>query len=152
MEANSKIYELLRKLTASYQNILSYSALEDEICLNSFNKTLAEENRLSLPRIEGPALVPYRVFDMENQLKTFSHRFLEPDLSCIKTEGIDLVIVPGVVFDTKGGRLGFGKGFYDKFLEKYPVHTIGVCFKEQLFNGILPLEKHDICVGKLCAV
>lgn len=152
MEANSKIFELLREMSASYHNILSYSALEDEVCLFSFNKMLSEEKRLSLPRIEQGALVPYRVADMEKQLKTFSHRFLEPDFSCIKNEIIDLVIVPGVVFDRKGGRLGFGKGFYDKFLESRPVQTIGVCFKEQLFEGLLPLEKHDIYVGKLCVV
>ncbi len=152
MEANSRIYELLREMSAPYHNILSYSPLEDEVCLNSFNKMLAEENRLSLPRIEQRTLVPYRVTDMENQLKTFSHRFLEPDFSCIKSEVIDLVIVPGVVFDRKGGRLGFGKGFYDRFLEEHPAQTIGVCFKEQLFEGLLPLEKHDIYVGKLCAV
>lgn len=152
LEANSKIYELLREMSAGYQNILSYSSLEDEVCLTSFNKILAEEKRLSLPRIEQGTLVPYRVADMEKELKTFSHRFLEPDFSCIKNEMIDLVIVPGVVFDKNGGRLGLGKGFYDKFLEKHPAQTIGVCFKEQLFEGVLPLEKHDIYVEKLCVV
>jgi len=151
-EANQKVFEELLKLVGENQKVLSYYPLGHEVSVHAFNQKLAEENRLSLPRIESDNLVPCSVRDMEKELKTFSHTFMEPDFSCPITESIDLVIVPGVVFDKNGGRIGFGKGHYDKFLEKRKIPTIGLLFKEQLFDGTLPLEKHDITMEKLCIV
>lgn len=58
-------------------------------------------------------------------------------------EEIDLVIVPGVAFDLYGGRLGRGRGFYDRYLGGCGVSTVGVCFCEQLFASI-PMEFHDV--------
>ncbi|MCH9621132.1 MAG: hypothetical protein S4CHLAM20_05480 [Chlamydiia bacterium] len=152
MIANAKVFEALTKMVLESQNVLSYYPLEDEVCVLAFNKFLATQNRLSLPRIEEGTLVPYEVSDMEKQLKTFSHRFLEPDFICKQAEKIDLVIVPGIVFDNNGGRIGFGKGFYDKFLKKTSIPTIGLCFEEQIYDGNLPLETHDISMEKLCIV
>ena len=151
-EAHSTIFEKLRQMTKDYDSILSYCPLEHEVCLSSFNKKLCEEGRLSLPRIESTTLVPYRVTDMENQLKTFSHSYLEPDFSCTKTKKIDLVLVPGVVFDKNGGRIGFGKGFYDRFLKDKKIPSIGICYKEQIYDGELPLDNHDIAMEQLCII
>jgi 5-formyltetrahydrofolate cyclo-ligase len=152
LEANAQVLEKLIEISRQYNHILSYSPLEWEVCVSSFNKALAKSGRLSLPRIEGSSLVPYRVNDMENQLKTFSHKFLEPDNSCQISDKIDLVIVPGIVFDKNGGRIGFGKGFYDKFLEMSKIPSIGICFKEQILDGDLPIETHDIAMESLCIV
>ena len=151
-EANSKAFEKLVLMTKDAKNILSYCSLEDEVCVMAFNTYLSEQNRLSLPRLEGGTIVPYRVTDMEKQLKTFSHRFLEPTFDCEKSNEIDLVIVPGIVFDNNGGRIGFGKGFYDTFLFKTKISSIGVAFQEQMFEGALPLEAHDIRMEKLCII
>jgi 5-formyltetrahydrofolate cyclo-ligase len=65
----------------------------------------------------------------------------------IMHESIDLVIAPGVAFDVRGGRLGRGGGFYDRFLAKAHRHTatIGVCFDFQLLDEI-PTEADDIPV------
>jgi len=65
----------------------------------------------------------------------------------IMQESIDLVIAPGVAFDVRGGRLGRGGGFYDRFLAKAHRHTttIGVCFDFQLVDEI-PTEADDIPV------
>ena len=151
-EANAGAFEKLVLMTKDAKHILSYCSLEDEVSVMAFNVYLAEQNRLSLPRIESGIIVPYRVTNMESQLKTFSHRFLEPSLDCLKSEQIDLVIVPGVVFDNNGGRIGFGKGFYDTFLFKNKISSIGVAFKEQMFEGKLPLEAHDMLMEQLCII
>lgn len=151
-EAESVVLIKLKKMTQGYNHILSYSPLGDEVSVIAFNRFLQEEKRLSLPRIENQSIVPYAVRDMENQLKTFSHKFLEPDFSCEKSKMIDLVLVPGILFDKQGGRIGFGKGHYDKFLEKKKIKSIGVCFKEQVYNKNLPLEQHDISMESLCIV
>ena len=151
-EARELVHKKLLEMTKDYHTILSYYPLPDELDITPFNKILEKENRLSLPKICGEDLVPHSVSNMENQLKTFSHRFLEPDFSCPKTENIDLVIVPGIVFDKTGARVCFGKGHYDKFFHNNKIATIGVCFKEQIFDGKLPQESHDITMERLCIV
>ncbi|MBG07691.1 MAG: 5-formyltetrahydrofolate cyclo-ligase [Halobacteriovoraceae bacterium] len=56
-----------------------------------------------------------------------------------------LIIVPGLAFGENGSRLGRGKGFYDKYLENFSGLKIGVCFSEQVFEG-LPMESNDVFV------
>ncbi len=69
---------------------------------------------------------------------------LEPKFpSNILPSTIDLAILPGLAFDRRGYRLGYGGGWYDKVLEKLNVTTIiGLCFHEQLVSR-LPTEGHD---------
>jgi len=58
----------------------------------------------------------------------------------------DLIVVPGVAFDLSGHRIGYGKGFYDRFLQ-HPgrrAHLIGLCHDFQLIEGAIPAEGHDI--------
>jgi len=57
----------------------------------------------------------------------------------------DLIIVPCLAFDETGNRLGWGGGFYDKFLAAQPkARKIGVCFLNGLAEGGLPAEPHDV--------
>lgn len=58
----------------------------------------------------------------------------------------DVVLVPGVCFDRNGGRIGYGKGYYDRFLATLPkgVKKWGVCFSQQISDAFLPLEPTDI--------
>lgn len=55
----------------------------------------------------------------------------------------DFVIVPGIVFDEKGGRIGYGKGYYDRFFQKHSAYKVGICFTEQLIDQV-PMDSHDI--------
>jgi 5-formyltetrahydrofolate cyclo-ligase len=58
---------------------------------------------------------------------------------------LDLVVVPGLAFDLRGGRLGYGKGYYDRFLHQLrpDVTKLAVCFESQIFPEI-PVLPHDI--------
>lgn len=58
---------------------------------------------------------------------------------------IDLIIVPGIVFDENGYRIGYGGGYYDRFLEDYKNRTISLAFSLQLMPFV-PREDHDIPV------
>ena len=58
---------------------------------------------------------------------------------------IDLVIVPGLAFDQSGNRIGYGAGYYDRFLTELKTTSVGLCFKENVFD-ILPHAMHDISV------
>ena len=75
---------------------------------------------------------------------------LEPDpLQSQKVipDHLDLILVPGVGFDRKGGRLGYGGGFYDRFIAKFSASPflLAPCFAEQMVDQI-PLEQHDFRV------
>ena len=61
----------------------------------------------------------------------------------INPESFDLVIVPGVAFDRQGGRLGHGKGYYDRFLELTRAFRLGFTFDCQLLETV-PTELHDV--------
>ncbi len=66
---------------------------------------------------------------------------------CIKdaarVEDIDVVLVPGIAFDKNGGRIGFGKGCYDRLLVKTNAVKIGFCYDFQLCDEI-PAQEHDV--------
>lgn len=57
----------------------------------------------------------------------------------------DLLLIPGMAFDQEGGRLGRGKGFYDRFLSEFKGVKVGICFNEQLVDTV-PREDHDVKV------
>jgi len=68
----------------------------------------------------------------------------------INPEYLDLVVVPGLAFDKKGGRLGRGKGYYDRFLGKLTSKTIsvGLAFDFQIIASI-PVAGHDVSVNRV---
>jgi 5-formyltetrahydrofolate cyclo-ligase len=72
------------------------------------------------------------------ELRDLPDRQIDPAL-------IDLIIIPGLAFDLHGGRLGYGKGYYDRFLHKTRAIAakVAVCFECQLFPEI-PVLPHDV--------
>jgi len=67
------------------------------------------------------------------------------DAPVIAPEDLDIVIVPAIAFDEGGYRLGYGGGYYDRYLCSIPAYTIGLA-RERLIKGSLPRESHDISV------
>ena len=61
---------------------------------------------------------------------------------------IDLVIVPGLAYTLSGQRLGFGAGYYDRFLSNYQGHTVALALQPQLL-ATLPIEAHDQLVEQV---
>jgi len=81
-------------------------------------------------------------------LEETSHGLVEPKAGKeFRTEDLDLVVLPGVAFDTSGNRIGMGKGFYDGLLRKTGtrVKLVGLCFEENIEESI-PNKSHDIRV------
>lgn len=73
-----------------------------------------------------------------------TYGILEPSIfkNAVK-DNIDIILVPGLAFDREGGRMGFGKGYYDRLLENIRAVKIGLCYDFQLFSSI-PKDKHDV--------
>lgn len=76
----------------------------------------------------------------------FSARAASKDLLKKDVKNIDIMIVPGIVFDHKGYRLGYGKGYYDRLIKKAkkikPIKTIGIAFEFQVMKT-LPKDSWD---------
>lgn len=95
-------------------------------------------------------LVFYRLHSF-NELETVYYNLLEPkpeEQNRLDENQIDLIIVPGVVFNQNGYRIGFGGGYYDRFLSNYKGNTVSLISEQQLVEE-LPIEKHDIPVQHL---
>lgn len=144
--------EITKKILAlPFKNILSFSSFGSEISLTFLNSVLAKQNRLFLPKVEEKTLGVYAAFgsDLSKLLLPSSLGMKEPNPAlCEKGDlfKVDLILVPGLGFDRKNHRLGYGKGYYDKLLEKSPP-AIGVGFKEQLTDS-LALDPWDIPLSK----
>ena len=74
-----------------------------------------------------------------------------PHLPLMPPEDIDLMLVPGVAFSTDGARLGYGGGYYDRFIPMcVNARLIALAFAEQLVPiGSIPTEPHDVRVGQI---
>ncbi len=68
-----------------------------------------------------------------------------PNTKMIDPEDIDLAIIPGVVFDKKGHRIGYGKAYYDRLLPNLNCKKIGLAYELQIVENI-PAQKHDFPV------
>src|SRR5699024_1056367 len=88
----------------------------------------------------------YEIKD-EHDVKKGAYNILEPLATekPIKKDTIDLLIVPGLVFDTAGYRIGYGGGFYDRYLTNYKGNTVSLAATFQIIEYI-PKENHDIPV------
>ncbi|MGE7879582.1 5-formyltetrahydrofolate cyclo-ligase [Peribacillus muralis] len=92
----------------------------------------------------------FRKISSFNQLETVYHGLLEPvaETAKVTKDELDALIVPGLAFTKEGFRLGFGGGYYDRFLPGYKGATLALAYEIQLVDE-LPVEVHDIAVGKL---
>lgn len=83
-----------------------------------------------------------------NQLENVYMDLLEPNPECTKlvpSENIDCIIVPGIVFDIKGYRIGYGGGYYDRYLSQFKGILISLAFNIQIRKNV-PVEDFDIPV------
>ena len=107
------------------------------------------QQRIAVPVVHGDHLVAVELPDDPAQLRRGRFGILEPSGTqvVIPPEEIGYIMVPGVAFDYRGGRLGFGKGYYDRFLGRLPVTTYrcGLAFGIQMVPYV-PQTSHDICM------
>jgi 5-formyltetrahydrofolate cyclo-ligase len=132
---------------AAAHGVALYSPLRDEVQLPELRRRLEQRGcRLAYPRIEGAALALHWV-GQADALRAGSRGVLEPGAGSAVALGdaLEAILVPGLLFDRRGRRLGRGGGHYDRLLAFLPgsVAKIGVCLAEQLVDE-LPAEPHDV--------
>lgn len=108
--------------------------------------------RMVVPKCEPKSRrMDFRELKRFSELESVYYGLFEPIVSetnSVSPDEIDLVVVPGLAFSKSGYRLGFGGGYYDRFLANYQGNTVSLAFKNQIVSEI-PIESHDIPVGKL---
>lgn len=132
------------------QSIGAFGSMADEIDLWPACKRWIEQSIvLALPRcLPDHRLAFHRIGAIE-ELKPGYRGILEPPEDAPRVERVDMLLVPGVAFDRRGGRLGMGGGFYDRLLaDDFAGFRLGVAYESQLVDA-LPTDEHDRLVDAL---
>ena len=111
-------------------------------------RALKDGKKVLIPKTYPKGRMEFVVYDPKQLAKT-SFGLLEPqgDLEVVEPSQIDLIHVPGLAFTTEGYRIGYGGGYYDRYLEHFAGHTMSTIYPCQVqeFN----LENHDIPVQEV---
>ncbi|NLV16422.1 MAG: 5-formyltetrahydrofolate cyclo-ligase [Syntrophomonadaceae bacterium] len=122
------------------QNIMCYAAFGNEVNINCYwQEQLGLGKGIILPRVKGDQLEGVLFTDWATMGRG-PFGIKEPLGKVFPPERIDAVLVPGLVFDRRGNRLGYGKGYYDRFLPKLrdSVCLCGVAYHFQLAEDTFP--------------
>jgi 5-formyltetrahydrofolate cyclo-ligase len=140
---------------APYQSagtVMFYVDVRDEArTRHALPAAIASDKQVVIPFCVDGELELFHLESM-NELEEGAYRILEPRAELrevpekrVAVEALDLILVPGVAFDRRGGRTGHGKGYYDKLLQHASPQTplVALAFDCQIFDEI-PMQSHDI--------
>lgn len=129
--------------------ILIYVSLEMEVDTKRLIKYFLKEKRVCVPKVIKDGVMQFYYINEINDLSVGYKGILEPTTKTIYKNDYDSVcIVPGICFNNEGYRIGYGKGFYDHFLEKYKGYKIGLCYQDLVIDEKFR-EEHDIKVDEI---
>ena len=129
--------------------VLLYHSLKDEVDTHEFIRKWSSKKQILLPVVVGNEL-EVRKYTTPEELVQGAFGIKEPMGELFTNYAlIDLIVVPGVAFDTKGNRLGRGKGYYDRLLPHIPsAYKAGICFPFQIVEEV-PAESFDIRMDEI---
>ena len=156
--SEAEIIEKSKKIEDNLFNLEQYKKSKTVMFFVSFNsevnthdmiKKALKNKTIIVPKVEHHEIEPSVIIDFDNLIPA---RFgiLEPiEIMKIVYKNIDMVLVPGIVFDKEGHRIGYGFGYYDRFLRKVTkAKKIGLAFDFQVVDKI-PKESHDVPVDMI---
>jgi len=144
------------------RTIMFYVSFRSEVETdNMIRNALDLKKKVVVPVVEGEKIEAREIENPEKELAKGTFGIREPREGFSKKvdpKEIDLVVVPGVVFDKRGGRLGYGRGYYDRFLRSKSIRPmmhgpskrvlVGLAFHSQI-TGKIPLLEKDVRVDKI---
>ncbi len=159
-EVNEKSRVIVNQLmmTVEYKKskfIMCYVDFRNEVSTRTLiNESLKLGKRVAVPVIvtlenHKKDMIPSEISTIE-ELKPGTYGILEPEkIKPVDPSELDLIVVPGVAFDMSKNRIGYGAGYYDRFLEKTPLCSkIGLAFEIQINESIF-CEDHDIALDRI---
>ncbi len=144
-KAGFKVFSLLKDTKIlNFKNILVYADFKNEVATRQIIKFLLDNKRgVFLPKCDTETqmfeAVQIERVDYNSVINKYGiDEPLEKRISTNKSKNlIDCALVPGIAFDKFGNRIGFGCGYYDKFLKSNPdIYKIGLCYEFQIVDSI----------------
>ncbi len=132
------------------KTILFYMPIRNEVDTADMIREALKKKNVALPVTDtgNHRLIISRISSIE-KMKQGAYGIPEPrKISELEPGDIDLVIVPGVAFDRRGGRIGFGKGYYDRFLYRLDIPRIALAYSFQVLDEV-PVQDHDVKVDRI---
>ncbi|RKU13903.1 5-formyltetrahydrofolate cyclo-ligase [Candidatus Poribacteria bacterium] len=125
--------------------VLIYLSMRSEVETGDLLNYLLAQNKIALApvmRMKQRDLTPYRIMDAKEDLVLHPYGMYQPNNETCPSfplNQIDLIFVPGVAFDLRGYRIGYGAGFYDRFLPQCPQAVwIGLAYEAQIVTNTFP--------------
>ncbi len=139
------------------QNILLYADYCHEVMTRAlFEDALLHKKKVYFPKSDGltNTMEFYQVVSVTQLFEGYKgirEPKADPKKRFVWRQTEDtLVIIPGVAFDTNGYRIGYGKGFYDRYLsDKRPITTMALAFACQITEEMIPTDAYDIKMDKI---
>lgn len=141
--ADESIFRQLVPLVNSAGNVFCYASTEIEVDTRRIIEYCLSNNiPVALP-VSGESELSFYYIDNINELKKGRYNIDEPPISRPAYDGEKtLCIVPALCADKNGYRLGYGKGYYDRFLKSFKGKSVIICYKDFLCE--IPKESHDM--------
>ena len=133
------------------ETVMAYMSIGSEVeTAGLLQAVLADGKRLALPRCEGSGIMHAKEVQGLDGLQRGTLGIFEPprDAPTVHRADMDIVLVPGLLFDRQGNRMGQGAGYYDRFLSGFQGTTCGLAFSVQVVDNLSP-KPHDI---PICAL
>lgn len=153
--------ELLKKSEAIYKQLMQQSSykcadviyiymdFKNEVMTKMIiDNAFMEGKKVAIPKIIGDEMKFFYIESYED-LKKGYFGILEPNTTYPANDEKALIVIPGVAFDENGVRLGYGRGFYDRFLSKHLELTqIAIAFEVQMVDK-LPYDEYDVTMKRI---
>ena len=145
--ASGKIQKKLKKIKEfrDAQKIGAYYPIGSEVQTNEIiQELLSSGKEVFLPKTIGEEMEFRKIKDFAS-LEKGNFDIMEPKDNCEIDNDLDVLLVPTVGISLDGVRLGYGNGFYDKFLAKYSTTTVSLVMEKQIVKKI-PRSGHDVAI------
>lgn len=129
--------------------VFAYAATGSEVDLDPvIEAALAAGKTVCLPVCREKGRMDAVRLDAQAELVPGAFGIREPQGEVVPAEQLDLVLCPGLAFDRRGGRLGYGGGYYDRYLVKVHAFLVGICFTDCIVDAV-PTGPHDVLMNAL---
>jgi 5-formyltetrahydrofolate cyclo-ligase len=143
--ASKQIQKNLKKIEAyrEAQTIASYYSIGSEVRTQDIMQEIISNGKtLALPKVDGDELVFYNVKKFED-LEKGEFGIMEPKENCPVVDKFDIILVPAVAMTRAGLRLGYGRGFYDRFLSDKNITSVALTYSKLVVKHI-PKSNNDV--------
>ena len=142
----AKLYETPQYKGA--KSLYAYLSFNQEVRTNPIiERAWADGKRVAVPKVVGDAMVFIWINSFDRLAPQGAFNIMEPiDNGPVADDETALILMPGLAFDPDGHRVGYGGGYYDRYLAAQPYHpTVALCYDFQLYDH-LDVDEYDVPV------